>query len=241
MALAAVNGTFAASTPTSTATTTPVAGQTAPRPLRGGFGFGVGPGGGLVDSVATYLGITQSDLHTALGNGQTLAQIAQAHGKTSADLKSYLLSQESPQIDKLLTTNFQQLQAQRPPGGPGQDLADAATFLGISQSTLQTDLQNGRTLAQVAQAQGKTVADLKTYLTSQLKTRLDKAVAANQLTSQHETTILNNASSRLDGLINGTFPAHRGPGGFGRRGGFGSQPGPGAPDATTSPTPASTN
>ncbi|HLH71722.1 MAG TPA: hypothetical protein VKX96_00440 [Chloroflexota bacterium] len=241
LGIAAISGVFAAPAPLvhdantpvagqSSTTTTSTTGQPPSRPFFRGPGFGLG--GGMLNNIATFLGMSQSDLRTALQSGQTLAQIAQAHGKTSDDLKNYLMSQVSQQIDKLLTTNFQQIQAQRPAGGPfGRQLSGVATFLGMNQSDLLTALRNGQTLAQVAQAHGKTAADLKTYLTNQLKTRLDQQVAANKITSTQETTILNNASSRFDTLINQKFPANFGQGGPGR-GRFGRQPG--------SPTPTST-
>jgi len=101
-------------------------------------------------------------------------------------------------------------------GGAGM-MSSLAQFLGISATELQTDLRNGQTLAQIAQAHGKSTSDLKTFLTNQLKTRLDKAVASGRMTSQQETTALNNASSRFDNLINSKLPApgQRGPRGFG--------------------------
>jgi hypothetical protein len=254
--MAAINGAFAASplapaaaspvattvaTPTATAgaatspSGTPPAGAPAgtrtpgSREGKGGGFFGGGFFGSSFSSVATFLGISTTDLQTALRNGQTLAQIAQAHGKTSADLKNFLLTQDGARIDKLLTTNFQQAFSQRPPGGPGfAGFSGVATFLGMSQTDLQTALKGGQTLAQVAQAHGKSAADLKTYLTSQLKTRLDQAVSAGRLTSQQETDQLNQASTRIDQLINSTGPQ------------FGHFPGRGGPEPSGTPKPAAT-
>jgi hypothetical protein len=225
LGIAATNGAFASPSAQSlAAATTPVAAASGtPGPatpgLRGpGGAFGPGPhfgggpggpgmmGGPFLDPVATYLGISSTDLRTALDNGQTLAQAAQAHGKSASDLKAFLLNQESSRIDQLINTNFKQLRAQFPgrPGGPFG--ADVATFLGISQSDLQTALQKGQTLAQVAQAHGKSASDLKTFLTNQLKTRLDQEVASGRITSQQETDRLNQESGRLDQIINSTGP-----------------------------------
>lgn len=112
----------------------------------------------------------------------------------------------------------------RRPGGPGRwgpgigSLTSVAGFLGISETDLQTDLKNGQTLAQIAQAHGKSTSDLKTFLTNQLKTRLDQAVSSGKMTSQQETTALNNASSRFDKLINSKFQAMGKRGGPGMRG-----------------------
>jgi hypothetical protein len=181
-------------------------------------------GGGFLDPVASYLGISSADLRTALDNGQTLAQVAQAHGKSASDLKTFLLNQESTRIDQLINTNFKQLRAQFPGQPGGLFGADVAAFLGMSQSDLHTELQNGQTLAQIAQAHGKSVADLKTFLTNQLKTRLDQDVAAGRITSQQETDRLNQESSRLDQIINRTGPK------------FGPAPAPPASAPTATPT-----
>lgn len=137
--------------------------------------------------------------------------------------------------------------ARRPDGrfmrGPGF-LSPLATYLGINATDLQTALRNGQTLAQVAQAHGKTASDVKTFLTNQLKTNLDKAVAAGKMTSQQETNILNNASSRFDKMINNSFKNQgpRGPFGPGFRRGPGFGPGPmGSYVSTTAKTLGMTN
>lgn len=58
-----------------------------------GHGFG-GPGfGANLDAVATLLGITNADLQTALQGGQTLAQIATAHGKTAQNVIDVLVAE----------------------------------------------------------------------------------------------------------------------------------------------------
>src|SRR5690242_18429992 len=50
---------------------------------RGGFGFGMHAGGAdVLDTAATYIGITEDQLRTELASGKTLAQVATAHGKS---------------------------------------------------------------------------------------------------------------------------------------------------------------
>jgi hypothetical protein len=235
LGVGAVSGVFAApshqavvtdATPTATTTSSdasPTATSTTPGPTNpgglrrgpGGFGhFGRGPGGpGLfggqfLGPVATFIGISTTDLQTALKNGQTLTDVAVAHGKTAADLKAFLLSQDGARIDKLISTKF----PARPVVGAlgfrgGFFGADVAKFLGISESDFRTALKNGQTPAQIAVAHGKTADDLKTYLTSQLKTQLDKQVAAGKLTAQQETDRLNQAGTMIDKFLNMSFPA----------------------------------
>lgn len=66
-----------------------------------GFGppagmFGVGFGRGIVHAgskaAAAYLGITQAQLRSALASGQSLARIAQAHGKTAHGLVAAIVA-----------------------------------------------------------------------------------------------------------------------------------------------------
>ena len=74
-----------------------------------------------------------------------------------------------------------------PPGlahhrGPGPELAAAATYLGISGDTLRSDLQSGKTLAQIADAtSGKSASGL-----------IDALVAAD--------------TTRITALVNGKLP-----------------------------------
>jgi len=185
-------------TPTATQSTTGQAtnGQhpEGPRGFRGGFG----PGPAMGQPLATFLGISVQDLQTAYKNGQTLAQIAQAHGKSTDDLKTFLTNQQktrldtavkhgkltsdqetqaltkfSGSLDTLINQKFQAPAPRGPGGGPFFDQNGISQFLGISTADLRTALQNGQTLAQIAQAHGKSAADLKNYLLSQDSKRID--------------------------------------------------------------------
>lgn len=93
-------------------------------------------------------------------------------------------------------------------------LDGAATYLGLSEAQLRAQLQSGKTLAQVAKAQGKSVDGLVAALKADLKRHLDEAVSDGRLTQAQENQILANADQRLTQLANGTFPGPR-PGGPG--------------------------
>jgi hypothetical protein len=111
-----------------------------------------------------------------------------------------------------------------PPGGPmgpgHGPLGAAASYLGVSPATLFKDLSSGKSLAQVAKAHGKSAAGLKQAMLNDIKTRLDKAVAAKVITKTQEQKILSRFSARFDKKINRA--------GFGprfRHGGPGAPPG----------------
>src|SRR5205823_13387509 len=101
-----------------------------------------------------------------------------------------------------------------PPGHPA-----AATDLGLSDSQLRSKLESGKTLAQVAKDEGKSVNGLVAALKADLKQKLDQAVSDGRLTKAQEEQVLAAADQRLNDLVNGKFPA--GPREFGHRGGFG--------------------
>ena len=109
----------------------------------------------------------------------------------------------------------------RPPG------AAAAKYLGLSESELRTKLESGKTLAQVAKDEGKSVDGLVAALKADLMQKLDQAVSTGRLTKAQEQQILAEADQRLNDLVNGKLPARlpdgRGP--FGHRFGFGGSPG----------------
>src|SRR5438874_12768296 len=83
------------------------------------------------------------------------------------------------------------------PGGPGgrPDAAAIASYLGLTQAELRTQLEAGKTLAQIAKAQGKTVSGLEDVIYSSAKSRLDQAVADGKLTSAQEQTMLTSLKS----------------------------------------------
>ena len=94
-------------------------------------------------------------------------------------------------------------------GGRADVLSAAATFLGLSEADLQTQLRSGKTLAQVATARGKSVSDLVAALKAAEVKELDAAVAAGKLTAAQEATIVSTLTQRLTDLVNGTKPSGR--------------------------------
>src|SRR5262249_37599143 len=109
----------------------------------------------------------------------------------------------------------------------GQAVTD---YLGITAAQLRTQLAAGKSLADIAQAQGKTVAGLKDALTAAAKTRLDAAVKAGKLTQAQADDLPSKLTSHLADLVNGTFAGRDhggrgfGPGGFGPGGAPGQAP-----------------
>ena len=131
-----------------------------------------------------------------------------------------------------------------PMGGPGHGpfgagLDAAADYLGLTRAQLARQLQSGKSLADVARAQGKSVDGLEQALVDEAKTRLDRAVADRKLTSDQRDQILREVQEHVADLVNGRAPGPLGRhDGRGRPGGGPGGPGNAAPwDADPPQTP----
>jgi hypothetical protein len=229
----------------------------------GRFGYGGGgpgfPGGGPagpavarpfigneIAAAAKYLGLSESDLRTKLGDGQSLADVAKAQGKDLDGLKSAILDAAKTDLDKAVADKkLTQSQADdvlsalkshiddivnadlkpRHLGGAGgqgfafgfgADTAAAAKYLGLDESALRDKLRNGQSLADVAKAQSKAVQGLEDAIVASQKARLEQAVSDKKLTQSQADDILGTLKSRVDDLVN-TKPPDR-PALRGRRG-----------------------
>ena len=90
-----------------------------------------------------------------------------------------------------------------PPKPLPDPLESAAAYLGLSREQLANELEGGKSLADVATAQGKSVDGLKQALLDAAKTGLDQAVADGDLTADEAQTILSKLRAAIDDLVNG--------------------------------------
>jgi hypothetical protein len=114
------------------------------------------------------------------------------------------------------------------PFGHGGMFQAATTYLGLSQQALVAQLKSGKTLAQVATANGKSVSGLEDAMVASAQTKLDAGVKAGKLTSKQEQDILAHVRTMVDDIVNGTF-GHRWSGGPGGGGGGTTGGGPVVP------------
>jgi polyhydroxyalkanoate synthesis regulator phasin len=95
----------------------------------------------------------------------------------------------------------------------------AATYLGLTDAQLRSRLNSGKTLAEIAKAENKSVDGLKTAMQKEAKDKLDATVKAGRLSKDEETQVLKDLNSRIDDLVNAQlrmqFRDHRGFGGRG--------------------------
>jgi hypothetical protein len=102
-------------------------------------------------------------------------------------------------------------------GGLFGGLSAAASYLGISQQQLFTQIRSGKTLAQIANAtSGKSASGLIDAMVAEQKSNLDAAVKSGRITQAMAAQIESNLKSRVTSMVNGQFGPGRG--GFGDRG-----------------------
>jgi predicted DNA-binding protein (UPF0251 family) len=83
-------------------------------------------------------------------------------------------------------------------------LDTAAGYIGITATQLRTELDSGKSLAQVATAHGKAVDGLTNALYADAKKKLADAVSAGRLTKTQETEMLGVLKDRITQMINET-------------------------------------
>lgn len=106
----------------------------------------------------------------------------------------------------------------------GKHLAAAAEYLGLDVSSLAEKLRSGKSLSDVAKANGKSVDGLRRAIVADAEENLRQAVKDGRITQAQADAMLERLESRVDDLVTGTGPPMRGDSfgpGFGHGPGFG--------------------
>src|SRR6478672_6742777 len=93
----------------------------------------------------------------------------------------------------------------RGPGGPPGPAA-IASYLDLTPAQLRAQLRSGKTLAQIAVTQGKSVAGLEDAIYKDVEAHLDQAVANGRLTGAQEQAMLAQLKAHLDDIVNHSGP-----------------------------------
>jgi hypothetical protein len=168
----------------------------------------------IVNDAAKRLGVEPSKLEAALEKAiEDRIDAAVAAGRLTKaqgeELKQRIESGDFPLFGP-------------PAFGPGfgmphpffHGLDAAASYLGLTEEQLESRLESGKTLAQIAKAEGKSVEGLKAAMLEDAKAKLDAAVKAGKLTKADEQKVLEDLEQRIDDLVDGQlrlrFREHRG-------------------------------
>ena len=160
----------------------------------------------IVADAAEQLGVEASELDAALTKAlQNQVDAAVADGRLTEEqgeeLKERIAAGDVPLVGL-------------GPGGPGGhghhhvfDLSAAADYLGVTESELRTALhEDGQTLAEVAEAEGKSVDGLVTALVTAAREQLDQAVEDGRLTEAQRTEMLADVEERVRDVVENGMP-----------------------------------
>ncbi len=188
---------------------------------------GDGPVGTFLSRVAAKLGISEDTLTSAMQETSVeMLDEAVASGRLTQEQADQIKARAGE--DGLL---FPFGGPQHGPGGRSVVPEAAAQALGITQDQLMTELKDGKSLAEVAQAQGMSVEDFKAALLTQVKAQLDSLVADGTLTQEQADRVMQNTEENIDSIVN-AVGGFRGGGGPGHgAGGLGPWQGPPPNDA----------
>jgi Arc/MetJ-type ribon-helix-helix transcriptional regulator len=163
-------------------------------------------GQSFLDSVAKHLGISSQKLEDAT-KAAALEQVDAAlnSGKITQaqadELEARIQSDEFPALaGPLFGPRFGH--AHR--GGPhlfGEKLSGAADYLGLTQAELRTKLNDGRSLADIAKARGKSVDGLKQAILDEAEKKLDQLVEDGELTRAEADEMLARMKSHIDEIV----------------------------------------
>jgi hypothetical protein len=186
---------------------------------------GLAVAGGGVALASTQLGSSSTDNQAVVSDAAK--QLGVQPSALSAALKQALMNRVDAAVAAGRLTKAEgtalkaQIQAGNVPlfgfrGGGGfehhgfgheEDLSAASSYLGVTAADLQTQLESGKTLAQVAKSRNKSVDGLVSALVAAKTKELDAAVTAGRLTKAEKQTLLSNLKQHVTAEVNGVRPA----------------------------------
>ena len=154
----------------------------------------------LLQRLADELGISVDDLRQAMSNvALDLVDQAVVDGKLTeeeaATIRERIESGDAP----FFFPGHGRHHRGYGPAHPA--LGNVAEFLGVEPKDVLDGLQNGQSLAQIAEANGKTRDELKNYLLDELTDKVNQAVENGRITQERADEILANAPDRIDQQI----------------------------------------
>jgi hypothetical protein len=155
-------------------------------------------GQALVEDAAHRLGVTPTALSRALKQAsEDRVDAAVAAGR--------LTKREGEALKQHLSSGGFALPLGAPihDHGPKPGLDAAASYLGLSATQLSSRLESDKSLAQIAEARGKSVDGLIAFLVAHARTHLDAAVKAGRITKTQESALLAGLEQRISAFVHG--------------------------------------
>ena len=192
-----------------------------------------GPGKNVA-AIASVLKLTEAELKTQVQSGKTLAQIATAQGVSVQSVIGVLVTDMQAHIAQEVasgkitqaeaTTKLASVTAKATervnsvqpargegmrggPKGPGKNVAAIASVLKLTEAELKTQVQSGKTLAQIATAQGVDVKLVVDAIVADMKSHIADEVKSGELTQAQADTKLAGVTAKATERVNSVQPA----------------------------------
>ena len=187
-----------------------------------------------VAAIASILKLTEAELKTQVESGKTLAQIATTQGVSVQSVINVLVTDMQAHIaQEVASGKITQAQADtkladvtakatervnnvRPargegmrggPKGPGKNVAAIASVLKLTEAELKTQVQSGKTLAQIATAQSVSVQSVINVLVADMQEHIAEELASGEITQAQATTKLASVTAKATERVNSVQPA----------------------------------
>ena len=170
----------------------------------------------VVATGASVLGIT-GFASAQVAQRSNVVAVAQATD-TTLPANSAAGTPAAPNADP--TVSSSEIKGDRP-----SPLTAVSKVLGITETELKTELEAGKSVADVAKAKNIDLATVKTALVAEAKAHVDAEVAAGKHTAAEGATELADITSRIDTMLTTAGLPARGPQGMGGKGGPGDMRG----------------
>lgn len=186
--------------------------------------------GAKAEVLEDVLGLSAEEIRTGLTDGKTLADLAAEQGISTDDLTAALVAAAEEHIDeavadgKLDAAEAEERKAgleeriadliNRTPPERGEGMGRGGRFglrpgldtledvLGLSADEIKAGLDDGKTLADLAEEQGVSVDDLADALTAQAMERIDQAVEDGKIDEDRAAEAKENLDDMIDKAIN---------------------------------------
>lgn len=189
----------------------------------------------LLATAAGVIGITEDALKTELQAGKSIADVAKANNVDLQKVIDALVAQENAESLARITELVNNSGMPRDGfgrgdhgfGGRGKGMfggvsESVASLLKLSRSEILAQLQSGKTLADIAKAQGVSVSRLVDTIVADFKAHLDQEVASGEHTRAEADQKLADFTAHVTDMVNGKMPQggpFGGPDGDGDHGG----------------------
>jgi DNA-binding CsgD family transcriptional regulator len=187
-----------------------------------------------VAAIAAVLKLTEAELKTQVQSGKTLAQIATAQSVSVQSVINVLVADMQAHIaEELASGEITQAQATTKlasvtvkatervnnlppargegsrggPKGPGKNVAAIASVLKLTEAELKTQVQSGKTLAQIATAQSVSVQSVINVLVADMQAHIAEELASGEITQAQATTKLAGVTAKATEHVNNLPPA----------------------------------